>query len=115
MSNYLQKGSAMLTNIMNILSYISHHYLIVLLIGYVVLEITRRFLFHTSEHEILEASRLKIIVVYGVLALTGILIMFAGKNAESGVRKALILGLVIYMTGHLIAYAEIGIRRIRRA
>lgn len=115
MSNYLHKGSAMFTNIMNVLSYISHHYLIALLIGYVVLELTRSFLFNTSECEILRASRLKMIVVYGVLASTGMLIMFAGKNAESGVRKALIIGLVIYMTGHLIAYAEIGIKRIRRA
>jgi hypothetical protein len=104
----------MFTNIMNVLSYISHHYLIVLLIGYVLLELTRGFLFHASEHEILDASRLKMIVVYSMLALTGILIMLAYGNAESGVRKSLIFGLGIYMTGHLFAYTYIGIRIIRR-
>ena len=105
----------MFTNIMNVLSYISHHYLIVLLIGYIALELTRKFLFHSSEDEILGASKVKMIVVYGVLVLTWILIVFACADAESNVRKALIFGLGIYMMGHLFAYTDIGIRRIRRA
>jgi hypothetical protein len=91
----------MFTNIMNVLSYISHHYLIVLLIGYVVLELTRAFLFHASEHEVLDASRLKMIVVYGMLALTGILIMLAYKCRE-WCKKIIDFGLGIYMTGHLL-------------
>lgn len=105
----------MLANTINVISYISHHYLIVLLIGYVVLELTRNFLFHSSEDEILGASKVKMIVVYGALVSTCILIIFSCADAESNVRKALIFGLGIYMMGHLFAYTKNGIIRIRQS